>query len=142
MRIENAAPYRQQIIDLLAANNLPFGDLPDNLQNFLVALNNSSVVGSIGIEEYGGYGLLRSLAVDKAFRDKKIGNELLQEIEALAISKNLTGIYLLTETAPEYFKRYGYGVIDRNDIPVAIQASSEFSHVCPVSAIAMKKDLK
>ncbi len=142
MQIENAKPYRQAVIALLLAENLPAGDLPEELDNFLVILDGNVVIGSVGLEVYGDYGLLRSLAVNKSFRNKGAGDELLKQIEVAAIEKNLRGIYLLTETAPDYFKRKGYEQIDRATIPVEVQQSSEFSHVCPVSAIAMKKDLK
>jgi amino-acid N-acetyltransferase len=50
-------------------------------------------------------------------------------------------LYLLTETASEYFEAKGYERISREDAPAALSASSEFSHVCPVSAIVMKKPL-
>jgi len=139
MQIENAKPYRQAVIALLLAENLPAGDLPEELDSFLVILDGNVVTGSVGLEVYGDYGLLRSLAVSKSFRDKGVGDELLKQIEVTAIAKNLTGIYLLTETAPGYFKRKGYAQIDRSAIPMEVQESSEFSHVCPVSAIAMKK---
>jgi len=142
MQVENAKLYRQAVITLLQAENLPAGDLPEELDNFLVIFDGNEVVGSVGLEVYGNYGLLRSLAVNKSFRNKGIGNELLDEIEKSATANNLAGIYLLTETAPDYFKRKGYKQIDRTAIPVEVQQSSEFSHVCPVSAIVMKKELK
>jgi len=142
MQVENAKLYRQAVITLLQAENLPAGDLPEELDNFLVIFDGNEVVGSVGLEVYGNYGLLRSLAVNKSFRNKGIGNELLDEIEKSATANNLADIYLLTETAPDYFKRKGYKQIDRTAIPVEVQQSSEFSHVCPVSAIVMKKELK
>jgi amino-acid N-acetyltransferase len=46
---------------------------------------------------------------------------------------------LLTETAPGYFETKGYQQITRADVPEEVQQSSEFSHVCPQSAIVMKK---
>jgi len=142
MQIGNAKSHRQAVIGLLKGENLPAEDLPEELDDFLVALDGNVVIGSIGLEIYGNYGLLRSLAVNKSFRNKGIGDELLGKIERLAVTHGLAGIYLLTETAPDYFKRKGYELIDRPTIPVEVQQSSEFSHVCPVSAIAMKKHLK
>lgn len=142
VQIENAKTYRQAVISLLKGENLPAGDLPGELDNFLVALNDNEVIGSVGLEVYGDYGLLRSLAVSKSFRNRGIGDELLGKIEKLAITHGLAGIYLLTETAPDYFNRKGYIQIERTSIPPEVQQSSEFSHVCPVSAIAQKKDLK
>ncbi|WP_175403986.1 arsenic resistance N-acetyltransferase ArsN2 [Mucilaginibacter sp. PPCGB 2223] len=142
MQIERATPYRNEIIALLQAEGLPFADLPEDLGNFVVILDDRRVIGSAGLEIYGSYGLLRSLAVSKSFRNNGIGNQLLNEVETSAGVRGLAAIYLLTETAPAYFKQKGYKQIERAAIPVAVQRSSEFSHVCPVSAIAMKKDLK
>jgi len=141
MQIENANRYRLALIALLQAEGLPYGDLSEELDSFLVVLDDNQLIGSVGVEIYGDYGLLRSLAVSQPYRNKGVGEELIKQIEAVAIAQNLKGIYLLTETAPGYFKRRGYEQIDRAAIPAAVQQSSEFSHVCPVSAIAMKKIL-
>ena len=93
----------------------------------------------MGVEAYGSYGLLRSLAVHPDYRGTGIAGKLIAHIEGLSILKGVIEIYLLTETAPEYFKTKGFAQIQRNEVPAQVKASSEFSHVCPVSAIVMKK---
>jgi amino-acid N-acetyltransferase len=142
MKIENAANYREEVITLLIAQNLPVTDLPPTLDNFLVVLQNDEVIGVAGLEVYGNYGLLRSLAVHPDFRGQGIADQLLQDILALALSKDITTLYLLTETAPLYFERKGFTSIKRAEVPDGIQQSSEFSHVCPQSAIVMKKNIE
>ena len=142
MKIEQADKYRESIIALLTAEKLPAADLPDPLENFAVSKNGDDIIGVIGLEMYGDYALLRSLAVNNNFRNQGIANELLQHIEKLAAAKKLKAIYLLTETAPGYFTRKGYQTITRADVPAEVQQSSEFSHVCPQSAIVMRKSLK
>ena len=139
MQIEKADSYRESIIKLLANEKLPISDLPASLENFIVAMENDEVIGVAGLEVYGEYGLLRSLTVRADFRNQGVADRLLQRIDALGELKNLKEIYLLTETAPEYFKRKGYDTIARTDVPNDVQLSSEFSHVCPASAIVMKK---
>jgi len=104
-------------------------------------IDNDELVGAIGLEMYGSYGLLRSLAVHPGFRNKNIAGKLVEQIEKLTVAEGLKSIFLLTETAQNYFSRQGYHIINRSEIPAEIQQSSEFSHVCPQSAIAMKKDL-
>jgi amino-acid N-acetyltransferase len=47
----------------------------------------------------------------------------------------------LTETADKYFNKKGYRAIAREQVPEQIKASSEFNHVCPVSAVVMKKGI-
>jgi len=141
MKIEQADKYRGSIIALLTVEKLPVADLPDPLKNFAVSKKGDEITGVIGLEIYGDYALLRSLAVNNNFRNQGIANELLQYIEKLAAAKKLKAIYLLTETAPCYFTRKGYQTITRADVPAEVQQSSEFSHVCPHSAIVMLKPI-
>jgi amino-acid N-acetyltransferase len=141
MNITEAQTYRESVLNLLSAAELPVNDLPVVLDNFIVAIDNDGVTGAAGLELYGNYGLLRSVVVDKNKRGKGIAAELLDKIEAIAINKGLQEIYLLTETAAEYFINKGYEHIARMDIPEEIKESSQFRHVCPESAIAMKKAL-
>ena len=141
MNITEAQTYRGSILNLLSAAKLPVDDLPAVLDNFIVAINNGEVAGIAGLELYGNYGLLRSVVVDKNQRGKGIAAKLLNRIEAIAINNGLEEIYLLTETAADYFNNKGYEHIARMDIPEEIKESSQFRHVCPESAIAMKKTL-
>jgi len=132
---------RQAIIQLLQAEGLPVGDLPASLDNFFVAVDNDKVVGAIGLELYGDCGLLRSMVVDKEHRNKNIASGLVQQLENDAKAKGINCMYLLTQTAPGYFERKGYQKLTRDEVPEGLKTSSEFSHVCPASAIVMKKQL-
>jgi amino-acid N-acetyltransferase len=142
MKIEKVKNYRDEIIALLAAERLPVSDLPETLENFFVAIDNESVIGVIGLETYDNYGLLRSLAVSEAFRDQGIARQLIENLENAAVALGIKEMYLLTETAPDYFTRNGYRRVVRLDVPSVLHQSSEFSHVCPQSAIVMKKQIK
>ena len=142
MEITEAINYREDIIVLLSAEKLPTSDLPATLENFLVMIVNERPIGVIGLETYGKYGLLRSLAVHPDLRNQNHAGKFATQIENLATAKGLKANFLLTETAPDYFSHKGYHIITRAEMPVEIQQSSEFSHVCPQSAIAMKKDLE
>jgi amino-acid N-acetyltransferase len=130
---------RAAIIALLMAEKLPVDDLPASLNNFFVALEENKVVGAIGLEKYENCGLLRSMAVSPAFRNKGLASALVQQLESHAAALGIKCMYLLTETAPGFFEKKGYEKISRHELPGALQASSEFSHVCPVSATVMKK---
>ena len=141
MIIERATDRRGNIEAMLSAEKLPVADLPDILENFLVAIEKGQLIGVIGLEIYGSYGLLRSLAVLPEHRGKGVSGKLIERLESLAALRGLKELYLLTETAPEYFERHGFQKIIRNDVPDEVKQSSEFSHVCPVSAIVMKKTI-
>jgi amino-acid N-acetyltransferase len=132
---------RASIIALLQAEKLPVEDLPASLDNFLIATEDDMVIGAIGLEQYDNYGLLRSMVVNKEYRSKNIATYLIQELESKAITLGIDCIYLLTETAPQYFEKKGYERISRDEVPIPIRASSEFSSICPDSAIVMKKTI-
>ncbi len=138
MLIEQAKNKREAIVAILFAEKLPVDDLPEMLDNFLVATEGEQLIGVIGLEIYGGYGLLRSLAVLSEYRNKGVAGLLIRHLEKNAGLKEL---YLLTETAPEYFAGKGFQKVTRDEVPDEVKMSSEFSNVCPVSAIAMKKSI-
>jgi len=141
MIIEKAQSHRKAVVELLSAEKLPVADLPETLENFIVAIADAGVIGVAGFEVYGNYGLLRSVTVRSDVRNKGIAGKLLCRIDALSNLKGLTELYLLTETAPDYFERKGFQKIGRDEVPDIVKQSSEFSHVCPVSAIVMYKAL-
>jgi len=130
---------RASIIALLQSEKLPAEDLPASLYNFLIATEDDKVIGAICLEQYDNYGLLRSMVVNKEYRNKNIATYLIQELESKAITLGIDCIYLFTETAPQYFEKKGYERISTDEVPIPIRASSEFSSVCPDSAIVMKK---
>ena len=142
MQIEKATEEnRTAILDLLRSQHLPTEDLPEDLGGFYTATENGDVVGVIGMEKYAQYGLLRSMAVHQEHRNRGIAAALVSRLERNASSMGIVDMYLLTETADSYFAVKGYRVILREEVPLELTRSSEFSHVCPASARVMKKDL-
>ena len=142
MTIAEAINYKEEAVALLSSEKLPTNDLPSTLKNFFVMIENKKLIGIIGLEIYGSYGLLRSLAVRADSRNQNIAGKLVEQIERLALAEGLKAVLLLTETATDYFSRKGYKVITRAEMPAEVRQSSEFSHVCPDSAKAMQKDLQ
>jgi amino-acid N-acetyltransferase len=126
---------------LLQKNNLPTDDIPTELPHFFVVKDNGVLIGTIGLECYGSCGLLRSMATDINYRNRGIASALVAELLRYAKRLGLMEIYLLTETAADYFERKGFKRIDRNEAPDEIRASAEFSHVCPSTAVLMKKEI-
>jgi amino-acid N-acetyltransferase len=141
MTFEPAQPYRDNIITLLTLLKLPVADLPETMTNFIVAIQDSVLVGVVGLEICGKYGLVRSLAVHPEHRKCGIAGKLLTRLDTISINTGLLYLYLLTETAVAYFKQKNYITITRDDVPKAIQQASQFSYVCPVSAVVMRKKI-
>ena len=142
MKIIKAKGFKKNVIELLESEQLPVNDLLHDLENFLVVLENNIILGTIGIEVYGNYALLRSLVVKNEQRNMGFASTLISKIEEMAIGKNIMALFLLTETASEYFSKKGYHTIERKDVPYEVQQSSEFSYVCPQSAVVMTKQLR
>jgi amino-acid N-acetyltransferase len=132
---------RDEMAALLQSQNLPAEDLPKTLSDFYTAIDEEKVIALIGMERYHNYGLLRSMVVHPAYRNRGIADALVKLLEETANATGITAMYLLTETADKYFDRKGYATVTRSEVPAELMQSSEFSHVCPVSATVMKKDL-
>lgn len=129
------------IIHLLSENNLPTSDLEFGKQVFFIAREESKIVGCIGIEKYEKNGLLRSLAVSESIKKKGIGRKLHNQLVEFAITKGLEKLYLLTTTANKYFEKIGWLKIERSLVPDSVLNSSEFSSICPSTAICKELSL-
>jgi len=132
---------RDGIKTILQENKLPSEDLPSSLNDFYLVPDGGKIIAVIGLERYGHYGLLRSMAVDADHRNKHLAEELVKFLEEEAGFSGVQVIYLLTETADKYFAKKGYHAIKREQVPEQIKSSSEFNHVCPASAVVMKKEI-
>ncbi len=131
-----------EVKDLLAECELPWEDiLPEHLVNFLLARQDGQIIGVIGLEIRGLNALLRSLAVRPDHRGRGIASQLTKGIEEHARSRGVKALYLLTTTADMYFNKRDYQKIDRLAAPEAIQRTTEFQSICPVTAICMVKNL-
>lgn len=129
------------IAKLLSAEKLPVDDIDRSLTNFFAAVDGNKIVGAIGLEVHGEYGLLRSMIVNSVYRNKGIAGKLVQRLFEQAQSLSLREIYLLTETAEKYFINKDFKPVSRDNVPEAIKQSQEFSHVCPSTAVVMKKEI-
>jgi amino-acid N-acetyltransferase len=133
---------REGILRLLEEANLPTHDLTtEKLKNFLVARDEGTLIGTIGIESYNEVGLLRSLVVHPLHRGKGWGKELTEGIEDYSKRAGVKTLFLLTMTAADFFPRLGYHVTKRSNVPMSIAESYEFKSACPVSAVCLSKNL-
>jgi amino-acid N-acetyltransferase len=128
------------VLPVLISCDLPVSDIsasaPPQFFGVRVA---GSVVAVIGMEEFQPVALLRSLAVNPAYRGQGLAQELVAYVESLAASRGIESIFLLTTTAEAFFAQLGYRRASRSDAPQAIQATAQFSGVCPSSAAFLFK---
>lgn len=123
---------------LLQRCALPLGGLEHAFpRGYVVADADGAVIGCAGVEGYGEAGLLRSVAVAPEARGLGLGEQLTRSRIDHARDQRLVELWLLTTTAPTYFSRLGFGVIDRGNAPAQLAASAEFRDVCPASATCM-----
>jgi len=125
------------ILHLLAENKLPPDGLAAHLGTALVAYQADQCVGSSALELYGNAALLRSVAVTPRLQRHGLGQRLVGGALMLARKQAVAEVYLLTETASDFFHRLGFSASSREEVPIAVQQSVEFTSACPQSALVM-----
>lgn len=126
---------------LLTAAGLPLAGVHEHLAGFVVASRAGQIVGAAGLEQHGDQGLLRSVAVAADLRGTGLGRRLVEAVLAVARQRRLRSLTLLTETAADYFPRFGFKPVARTEIASSFEASEEFRGACPETAIALRLDL-
>jgi amino-acid N-acetyltransferase len=132
---------RPAIEALLQANGLPATGFELALGMAVVAREDGRIVGCAAVEPYGSAGLLRSVCVDPGHRGSGLGRRLVERAEAVAAARGVAELFLLTETAADWFPRLGYQPDRRESAPDPLRASPEFTGACPVSAALLRKRL-
>ena len=102
---------------LLVACGLPTDGLSDHLSTCLVVREGHEIAGSVALELYGRAALLRSLAVSQDLRGTGLGKALTAAALSLAAENAVADVYLLTETAPQFFSQLGFSNVTRADVP-------------------------
>lgn len=133
---------QESVYSLLKLVNLPIEGVADNFHNFFVAWEGNKLLGCGGVEIYEDVGLIRSVAVHPSFQNRGLGQKLVETIQKYSIEKGLNEIYLLTETAEEFFSKLEFNVIPRDEVDNRVKQSIEFTTLCPDSATCMVKTLK
>ncbi len=125
---------------LLAGSRLPTDDIRgDGI--FVVARAGEELCGTAGIEPYGAAALLRSVAVQPAWRGRGIAHALCEEILRRASALQVQRVFLLTTDAQRLFLHLGFAAVERDAVPAEIRATAQFRELCPQTAIAMARDL-
>jgi len=124
---------------LLGASDLPIDGVRDNFDNFVVAEEDGTIAGAVGLEKYGAFGLLRSAVVSPRYRSGGVGRQLVERLLARAEEAGVDEVYLLTTTAEDYFPKFGFSRTTRTAVPEAVKASAEFRGACPDTAIVMSR---
>ncbi|HEX2168153.1 MAG TPA: arsenic resistance N-acetyltransferase ArsN2 [Longimicrobiales bacterium] len=128
---------------LLRASDLPFEGVAEQFEDgYVVSVVDDDIVGVAGLEVYGAYGLLRSIAVAPEWRGRGVADALVNDRVEWSAARGLRAVYLLTTSAAGYFGDRGFEVVDRDAVPASIRRSAEFSDICPATATAMELRVK
>jgi amino-acid N-acetyltransferase len=142
MRIQRSSPADVPAVEaLLTAAGLPLEGVAEALAVGVVARDADAVVGAAAVEPYGRAGLLRSVVVAESRRGTGLGHQLVAAAEAVARDEGIEQLYLLTETAADWFPRLGYEVVDREEAREAVGQSIEFTMVCATTGVPMRRRL-
>jgi amino-acid N-acetyltransferase len=142
MNIHAATPTDlPEILALLRSSDLPVAGIERHIATTLVARDSGSFVGCAAVEVYGAAGLLRSIAVAGNLRGEGLGQRLTEAALELARRRGVRDIYLLTTTAENFFPRFGFVPIPRDQLDPALGPSEELRGACPASAVAMRANL-
>jgi amino-acid N-acetyltransferase len=131
----------QDVLKLLETSKLPTAGVKNHIHNFMLEFQKNTLLGCAGLEIYEQAGLLRSVAVSASKRSNGVGSRLVKSILEHAKNQQISNIFLLTETAENYFPRFGFKQVSRAEIPASLQASKELRGACPDSAVVMMLEL-
>jgi len=134
------ADLRPAILALLQENDLTIIDI-DETKDLFACLHDGEVIGTGGLELFRDCALLRSISVRKDLQKKGLGKFIVGELEKLTGQRGIRSLYLLTITAKDFFAKEGYDTIDREEAPIEIKNTTEFSFACPSTATVMRKFL-
>lgn len=129
------------ILALLEAAGLPLDGVEEGIDGFVVAETAAGLMGVAGLERHGRDAVLRSVAVDSRMRGSGLGDRLTRRVLKTARKDGVRRVYLLTTTAADYFPRFGFRRVPREEASPGVRESVEFREACPASAVAMALEL-
>jgi N-acetylglutamate synthase-like GNAT family acetyltransferase len=140
-RLRPATPSDLAAVErLLTASSLPLDGVREALGTFVVAEAGGDIVGVAGLEICCDNALLRSVAVQPAWRSRGLGRALVTRVISDAEARGLRALYLLTTTAERYFPSFGFRTISRDEVPEDLRETAEFRGACPASATVMCRE--
>jgi amino-acid N-acetyltransferase len=117
----------ESVLALLGEVELPTEGVAEHFGEFLVARDESKLLGCIGQERYGDVMLLRSLAVSPSVQRGGLGKALTARLLEAALSAGVSEVVLLTTTAKDFFARqFGFDEVARSDFDQAFANSPEW----------------
>lgn len=130
------------IAALLAGAGLAKEDSGAHLATTMVGVSRRGIVAVGALEPLGDICLLRSVAVAPAWRGLGWGRRMSLRLLDYARSIRTPEVYLLTTTAADFFVGLGFRTLSRDQAPIRVRATRQFSALCPASAAFMHLSLE
>lgn len=125
IRLRMAQPSdAPDIAALLTRCDLPPGEAFTLIDHFKVAIGGGRIVACGAGETIGDTVLIRNVAVEPGYRNRGIASRLVECLLMRARSNGARSVYLVTDTAPAYFSRWGFLLIAADRAPDHIRVSS------------------
>jgi len=127
-----------KIVELLRLVDLPTEGVKGNIEHFFVAEDSEKIRGCVGLETYDDVCLLRSLAVHPNHQGQGLGSKLMKRALDYARERGMKEVIILTTTAKDFMKGFGFEEISREAASPKVKGSVEFRSTCPASAACMR----
>lgn len=128
---------------LLESVNLPTDDASDDQAgSFFYLRNEHGITGLVGLSVLGEDSILHSLAVAPGQRGSGYGWMLADVAVQFARQRGCRRIYLLTQTASDFFAaKLGFRVVDRSTVSPGVANTTTFRGSTDSKFVAMRLDL-
>lgn len=132
-----------EVMELLKEVELPTEDLVEGQSGaiFHGIFEDHTLCGVVAIEPHGNLALLRSLAVKTQHQRNGFGQALVAHAVEVAQRSGVQALYLLTTSSSHFFQAVGFSMVAREDVPLLIRETSQFSTLCPATCAVMRKEL-
>jgi len=121
--------------EFLSRANLGTDGLTDETIDYFLLLENEqgALMGTLGMEAFAEFGLLRSLVVSPGQAEKEIF-VLFDQMVQLAKEKGMKGLFLATNksVAVPFFELMGFQKVEREELPTEFYHSDHIRHVLNV----------
>jgi N-acetylglutamate synthase-like GNAT family acetyltransferase len=122
------------LVDFLEKANLGTEGVRETIEYFLLMEDESGRLrATLGVEPFGGNGLLRSLVFTSGVKENEILT-LFEQILRLTKEKNISSLFLATnkQASVPFFEMLGFSVMEEEDLPEDLYQSEHIKNILTV----------
>lgn len=127
--------------ELLKLRGLAHEGFEKRLSHLLVAQSGGDLAGCVGLEDHGGIGLVRVLAVHPDYEEEGIDRQLIEQIIDYARLSNMRELYAFADALHPYLEELGFRRIDPDQLPPRIRELPDFDQLCSEGSIPLKLEM-